>query len=84
MLFTLCSSAFALFLRRVNYTSLGPAVLLCLVFIQAPEGPIQVQMVLIIAPEDTISGFERPSIVMIDVVLRKQPRATARWRILML
>jgi hypothetical protein len=37
MLFTLCSGAFALFLRRANHASLGPAVLLCLVFIQAPE-----------------------------------------------
>ena len=38
MLFTLCSGAFALFFRRANYASLGLAVLLCLVFIQAPEG----------------------------------------------
>src|SRR5205814_5791794 len=29
MLFTLCSGAFALFLRRANHASLGPAVLLC-------------------------------------------------------
>ena len=38
MLFTLCSGAFALFFRRANYASLGLAVLLCLVFIQASEG----------------------------------------------
>jgi hypothetical protein len=56
MLFTLCSGAFALVLRRANHASLGPAVLLCLVFIQAPEGPIQAQRVLIVAPEDTVSG----------------------------
>jgi hypothetical protein len=40
--------------------------------------PIQAQRVLIIAPEDTVSGSERPGMVMIDVALRKQPRATAR------
>jgi hypothetical protein len=84
MLFTLCSGAFALFLRRANHASLGPAVLLCLVFIQALEGPIQAQRVLIVAPEDTVSGSERPGMVMIDVALRKQPRATATGRILML
>jgi hypothetical protein len=62
---------FALFLRRTNHASLGPAVLLCLMFIQVPEGPIQAQRLLIVAPEDTVSGFERPGMVMIDVALRK-------------
>ena len=34
--------------------------------------------VLVVAPEDTVSGSKRPGMVMIDVALRKQPRATAR------
>src|ERR1700735_3609768 len=41
MLFTLCSGAFALFLRRANHASLGPAVLLCL-FHQLLGGDAQI------------------------------------------
>ena len=43
-----------------------------------PRGSIQAQRVLVVAPEDTVSGSKRPSMVVIDVALRKQPRATAR------
>ena len=49
-------------------------------FIQAPERSIQAQMVLAVAPEDTVSGSKRSSMVMIYVALRKQPRATARGK----
>jgi hypothetical protein len=43
-----------------------------------PRRSIQAQRVLVVAPEDTVSGSERPGMVMIDVALRKQSRATAR------
>jgi hypothetical protein len=43
-----------------------------------PGRSIQAQRVLIIAPEDAVSGSERPGMVMIDVDLRKQHWATAR------
>ena len=45
-----------------------------------PRRSIQAQRVLIIAPEDTVSGSERPGMVMIDVDLRKQHWATARGK----
>ena len=43
-----------------------------------PRRSIQAQRVLVIAPEDTVSDSEHPDMVMIDVALRKQPRATVR------
>jgi hypothetical protein len=43
-----------------------------------PRRSIQAQRVLVVGPKDTVSGSERPGMVMIDVALRKQPRATAR------